>query len=182
MILTAADPVTFILWEDDGGQDTPLEEEREFFAVRERMLAILQDRSRDFDSRAAHLAAFCGLNSDTRAPADWAEIYRSLERLDSAWDACLDRLAACEKWAGGGERDSVWEQLAVYFILRYTPQSLDDGLLAPRVAFALHAVSLIRTLGQGMSMDELCELCRMYSCEIEYSEENVAELMGRVTV
>ena len=41
---------------------------------------------------------------------------------------------------------------------------------------------MIRTLGKGMSMDELCELCRMYSCEIEYSEENVAELMERVTV
>lgn len=182
ILLHEREPQHLILLSEDGEQDLPLEEELDFYTVRERMLAILQDRTRTYDERTAQLAAFCGLHSDSRAPSDWAEIYRSLERLDGAWDACLDRLAACEAWVGGGERDIVWEQLAVYFLMRYTPASLDDGLLAPRVAFALHAVSLIRTLGQGMSMDELCELCRMYSCEIEYSEENVEALMERVTV
>ena len=31
-------------------------------------------------------------------------------------------------------------------------------------------------------MAELCELCRMYSCEVEYSEENVETLMTQMTV
>lgn len=181
-ILTNPDPVILVTLEDDGEEDEPLAEETDFFAVRARMLEILQDRSVTYDERAARLAAFCGLHSDTRPPAAWAEIYRGLERLDGAWDDCLDRLAACDTWQTGGEGDTVWEQLAVYFLLRYTPQSLDDGLLAPRVAFALHATSLIRTLAQGMDMDALCELCRMYSCEVEYSEENVEELMGLVAV
>ena len=53
-------------------------------------------------------------------------------------------------------------------------------MLAPRVAFALHAVSVLRTLGSGMDMTALCELCRMYSCEVEYSEENVEELLSKM--
>ena len=182
ILLHEREPVHMIVLSDDGKQDLPLEEELDFYAVRERMLAILQDRTYTYDERAARLSAFCGLHSDSRAPSDWAEIYRSLERLDSAWDTCLDRLSAIGTWRTDGGLDTVWEQLAVYFLMRYASQSLDDGLLAPRVAFALHAVSMIRTLGKEMSMDELCELCRMYSCEIEYSEENVAELMERVTV
>jgi hypothetical protein len=172
--------VSLIPWEDDGEEDEPLEEETEFYALRERMLAILQDRSASYDERAARLAAFCGLHSDTRAPSDWVAVYRSLERLDPTWDDVLDRLALCASWVGGGDRDTVWEQLAVYFILRYAGASLDDGMLAPRVAFALHAVSVLRTLGNGADMAALCELCRMYSCEVEYSEENVEELLSKM--
>lgn len=182
LILGETERVTLTVLEDDGEEELLLEEESEFFAVRDRMLAILQDRTCGFDERAARLAAFCGLHSDTRTPAEWAEIYRALERLDGAWDACLDRLGGCARWASGGARDTVWEQLAVYFLLRYTPASLDDGLLAPRVAFALHAVSLIRTLAQGLDDEAIGELCRMYSCEVEYSEENVETLVGAVTV
>jgi lysine-N-methylase len=182
LILNENDPVSLTVLEDDGEEDLPLEEESDFYAVRDRILSILQNRALTYDERAAGLVAFCGLHSDTRTPSQWAEIYRSLERLDHAWDACLDRLDACRTWAGGDERDTVWEQLAVYFILRYAGASLDDGLLAPRVAYALHAVSVIRTLGQGMDVEALCELCRMYSCEIEYSEENIETLMERMTV
>ena len=182
LILNENDPVSLTVLEDDGEEDLPLEEESDFYAVRDHILSILQNRALTYDERAAGLDAFCGLHSDTRTPSQWAEIYRSLERLDHAWDACLDRLEACQTWAGGDERDTVWEQLAVYFILRYAGASLDDGLLAPRVAYALHAVSVIRTLGQGMDLEALCELCRMYSCEIEYSEENIETLMERMTV
>ena len=182
LILSENEPVTLTVLEDDGEEDLPLEEERDFYAVRDRMMTILQDRTLCYDERAAQLSAFCGLHSDTRTPSQWAGIYRSLERLDSTWDSYLDCLSACEKWVSGGDRDTVWEQLTAYFILRYASASLDDGFLAPRVAFALHATSLIRTLAQKMDMAELCELCRMYSCEVEYSEENVETLMTQMTV
>lgn len=184
LLLTKTDPITLCLWEDDGGEEELCEEEEEFFAVREAMLAILQDRRVSYDERVCRLRDFCGLHSDTRTPAQWAEIYRELERLDPSWEGYLDRLAACRTWvAGGAEAEEIAaEQLAVYFLLRYTPDSLEDGLLAPRVAFALRAVEVIRTLGRGMDLTGWCELCRMYSCEVEYSRENVAELMDRVTV
>lgn len=182
LILTNSAPVSLTVLEDDGGGEALCEEELEFLAVRERMLGILQDRSLSFDARVERLMAYCGLHSDTRTPAAWAGIYRALERLDPAWDDFLDRLAAAPAFAEGREREVEWEQLAVYFILRYTPDSLDDGALARRVAFCLQAVRILRTLGAGMETAELIELCRMYSCEVEYSEENVEALMAQVTL
>ena len=182
LILNENDPVSLTVLEDDGEEDLPLEEESDFYAVRDRILSILQNRALTYDERAAGLVAFCGLHSDTRTPSAWAQIYRDLERLDPCWDACLDRLSLCGEWIHDGERDTVWEQLTVYFILRYASASLDDGLLAPRVAFALHATAVLRLLARGMNMEELCELCRMYSCEVEYSEENVEMLLSQMSV
>ncbi len=182
LILTNPERVTLTVLADDGGGEPPCEEETEFLALRERMLDILQDRRVSFDTRAERLMTFCGLHGDRRAPSACGELYRALERLDEAWDGVLDRLARCPSFAVGGGRDTVWEQLAVYFILRYTADSLDDGALARRVAFCLHAVSLLRTLGEGADMETLIELCRMYSCEVEYSEENVEALMEQVAL
>ena len=182
LILTNTDRVALTVLEDDGGEEALCEEEVEFLAVRERMLGILQDRSLSFDTRVSNLMTYCGLHSDMRTPGEWAAIYRGLERLDGAWDAVLDRFAACGSFATDGDRDVVWEQLAVYFLLRYTPDSLDDGALARRVAFCLHAVRVLRTLGEGLDIEELIELCRMYSSEVEYSEENVEALMDEVTL
>ena len=180
LILENSDKVKLITAEDDGGGEALCEEEAEFLAVRDKMLEIIQDRGAPFDARVQRLMTYCGLHRDPRTPAQWAEIYRGLERLDGDWDACLDRLAACDAFSVSGDRDTVWEQLAVYFLLRYTADSLDDGLLAPRVAFCLHAVSILRTLCAGTDMAETCEICRMYSCEIEYSEENVESLMDQM--
>ena len=182
LILNECNPVSLTVLEDDGEGDLPLEEEMEFYAVRDRILAILQDRTMTYDERTERLCAFCGLHSDIRTPSVWAEIYRDLERLDPSWDLHLDRLSACTEWAQDEARDTVWEQLAVYFVLRYASASLDDGLLAPRIAFALHATSVIRTLAQGMDMESLCELCRMYSCEVEYSEENIDTILSQIAV
>ena len=182
LVLSRAEPVKLVVLEDDGGDEELWEEEAEFLALRERMLAILQDRRLTYDERAAALMDFCGLHSDSRTPAEWADIYRGLERLDGAWERELDRLSSCAAFAAGGERDVIWEQLAVYFLLRYTPRSLDDGMVAPLVAFALHAVAVIRTLGEGLDMAALAELCRMYSCEIEYSEENVEALTAAMAL
>lgn len=182
LILNESDPVTLTIFDEDVGDECLCEEEEEFLALRARMMEIMQDRSLSYDVRAARLIVFCGLHSDPRTPREWAEIYRGLERLDPTWESVLDRLAATEHFVESETWETVWEQLAIYFILRYTADSLDDGALAARVSFALHAVRILRTLGEGMTAEELAELCRMYSCEVEYSEENVAALLERVSL
>ena len=102
--------------------------------------------------------------SDTRAPAEWAAIYRSLERLDPAWDAYLDKLADCEKLVQ--PHNEVWERLTAYFMFRHDHRR-----------FAAHAAAVILTL--AADTDELYEICRLYSAEIEYSEENLQAIINQ---
>ena len=180
LILTNPERTVLTVLEDDGEDEIVCEEEADFFSVRAQILDILQNRTLSFDARVEQAADFCGLHSDRRTPREWAEVYRGLERLDPAWETHLDRLAARESMAAKDDRDTVWEQLAVYFLLRYAADCLDDGALAPRVSLALHAAMLLRALGEGMCMEELIELCRMYSCEVEYSEENMEALLAEM--
>ncbi len=102
--------------------------------------------------------------SDARTPAEWAVLYRSLERMDPAWESYLDTLSACPSFAE--ERDTLWERLTAYFVFRHAH---------PR--FAAHAAAVILTLAQGAGADELYEICRLYSAEIEYSAENIQAII-----
>ena len=102
----------------------------------------------------------------SRTPAEWARIYRSLERMDPAWGAYLDILSTCP--ALTAQQDDVGERLTAYFMFRHA-----------HGGFAAHAAAIIQTIAaaQNADFDELCEICRLYSAEIEYSDENVDRLM-----
>ncbi len=100
--------------------------------------------------------------SDARTPAEWAAVYRSLERLDPAWNVYLDRLSACKTFVQS--QNTVWERLTAHFMFRHND---------PR--FAAHAAAVIATLAAGT--EELYEISRLYSAEIEYSDENLIILL-----
>ena len=100
--------------------------------------------------------------TDTRTPAEWASFYRGLERLDPAWDAYLDRLAACEAWSAAPAD----ECLSAYFAFRYPEHR----------RFGAHAVRLLQTLCADTQLEETCDICRLYSAEIEYSDCNMTAI------
>lgn len=100
--------------------------------------------------------------ADTRTPTEWAAFYRTLERMDPAWDAYLDRLVVCEAFAD--RCDTAWERLTAYFMFRHES-----------ARFAAHAASVILTL--AADAEELYEVARLYSAEIEYSDENLQAII-----
>ena len=76
-----------------------------------------------------------------------------------------------------------FENLLVYFLFRHASEAMDDQDLAARVAFSVFSLLLICKLYLHHSkngvfdFDALCEICRLYSSEIEYSEENTSILI-----
>ena len=102
--------------------------------------------------------------TDTRAPAEWAAIYRRLERLDPAWDAWLDVLADAPVMVT--PTTVLAQRVGAYFRFRYP----DTPILAT------HAAALLETLCAGRSWQEQLEICRLYSAEIEYSDENITAI------
>lgn len=150
--------------------DTENGKPADLFPERQRILGILQDRTLPFSVRLLELCP--------NTCKDCSELYYSLERLDSEWDKYIFLLKA-DADDTLAEWDTVFEQLAVYFILRHTAENFEDG-----VSFSAHAVYIIRKMcavlkeQKGIiTFSEILSICRMYSSEIEYSDENIEKII-----
>ncbi len=159
LILSQKEPMTLPAY---AGSSTA--EEQAFFDFRRKVFALLQDRSRSIEERLSEIAVF-----DTE---QWISVYRKLERLDPAWDAILTASPAQRE-----EDEIALEQLAVCFVYRHLADALEDGRLRERLLFAVLSVQMLRRLYAANPQISLAELARMYSAEIEYSEENTEMLL-----
>ena len=110
-----------------------------------------------------------------KSASDWAEFYRGLERLDSRWDEYLSYLDSCKAIEVSLNDEKQAENLLCYFLYRHLPSALDDGDIGSKIAFAVHACRLIFTLAQKYPVEDAA---RMYSAEIEYSDENTDEILS----
>jgi len=80
-------------------------------------------------------------------------------------------------------RETEYEQLLVYFLYRHVPTALDDGDVSSKAAFAVLSVRLLFSLGAlhlllhgEFTVEDQIELCRLYSAEVEYSDDNMDAL------
>lgn len=175
LILTRATPMRLITLEDDSESAVLPEDEAELLALRDELIALMQDDSQPLQTR---LDALLETVHFTIPDRDWAAVYHGLERLDPAWEACLDALQPF------GHPPHVFEpaltQFAVYMLYRHLPGALEDEDVPGRVAFCVLSVRVLAALCAAKpdcTMAELIEFARMYSAEIEYSEDNIAALL-----
>ncbi len=176
LILTCREKVTLITLEDDEKKESA---DECFLALREKIFAVLQNRAISIYDRISEMLALC----KSEVPAKkWIAIYKELERLDPKWDKYLDKadLTArlSEEWA------LPLEQLAVYFTYRHLSGALEDGLLTERAAFIALSVQIITAIAateEIQTIEGLAEIARLYSAEIEYSDENIEILLNKLT-
>ncbi len=180
LLLQHKEPLSLVLIGEDGEREVPCDAwEKEILAQREDLLRMAQDRSMALSSRMRAILKTCGVSLFARSYAEWADFYRSLERLDGAWDTCLDRLAnGIDLPDGFNECEG--EQLLSYFLLRHIPDAFDAEDLACRAAFAVHACSVILALAY-VGVFDMAEVARLYSSEIEYSEENTEAILDEIS-
>lgn len=175
IILSRETPLRFVVLEDDGQDETPDEYEAALLASREVLLRVLGEEAVPLEGRLEELLRLGGL----MIPAlDWADVYRGLERLDPAWDDCLDgldlRCPAPEHLQGPLTR------FCEYMICRHLPGVLEDEDIPGRVALCVLSTRVLSALcaaRDGCTLADCIEYARMYSAEIEYSQENIAALL-----
>ena len=179
LILTQSEPMHLVTLSDDGGAEEPEEYETYLLTLRQQLSALLTDEAWSIEERLQNILDLCGTTLPEKTWGEWAETYRSLERLDPAWDTVLDTLSSPANPLGT-EWDVPFRNLAAYFLYRHIPAALYDGEEIARTAFAVLSTLLIRRLFAAADMqtiETLIELCRLYSAEIEYSTENTDELI-----
>lgn len=171
-----------------GAEEVLWDEETEFIKIRGKLWDILQNREKNIDSRVNDLFGYCGITEIEKAPKQWAQIYKGLERLDVVWDKVLEALAYADEnslalpqteWI-----ETAFEQLLVYFTYRHLADSLDDGRFIARVQFAVQSYRMIKWISAmhfnrygSIDIETVAEIARIYSAEIEYSTDNIDALL-----
>lgn len=191
LILKRREKTELILLEDDGGDEELLAPDASLLEWREELFDIAQDRNRTVKTRAADILRAAEMNLPDHTQAEWAEIYLKLERLEADWTDILHDWKETDlsdaPLLDTPEWETAFEQLLVYFLYRHLPFALDDGEYEGHAAFAVLSYAVIRDLCRlyavlhgGVSLDDLVEIARRYSAEVEYSDENVEAVLDAI--
>lgn len=188
LILKQQEKTTLVVLEDDGGTEELEAPDESLLVWREQLMQIVQDRSRSIEERTDALLQAAEMTIPNRSLAEWADIYLELERLEADWTDRLEELKQTDLSQAPvldtPEWEVAFEQLLVYFLYRQLPFALDDGEYEGRAAFCVLSYHIIRALCRvhavlhgSVDLDDLVEISRQYSAEIEYSDENVEALL-----
>lgn len=151
------------------------EEERFCLKLRSKAFNILQNREKTIKERFIDLAREFGVSYDFKLP-EIIDIYLSLERLDEEWTEVLTKTKEFDEKIFEDEAYSLqFENLACYFVFRHFSDGIYDGDYNERIKFCLLSCYLIGAIVN--SGEPIENTARMYSSEVEYSEENMEKLL-----
>ena len=154
--------------EDEGVED-------ELLSLRDEIYDILRHDELSFSQREKRALELFGMAPLPFDAASLKELYLSLERLDEEWSERLNSLvpAVLEPRLSS----LPYLRLAEYFIYRHFATAPDEYEAALRLQFAFLSTKLICALD---SIFHDAESTRLYSSEIEYSDENVEKILDYI--
>lgn len=176
IILSEKDKFTIVV---DG--EKPQRDEKGFFALRQKAFDIVSDEDMAFGDRITSLSDAFGLEIPQKSFGEWVDFYLSLEILDGEWEKLLLSVRDENPVADYSGYEKQAENLLTYFLFRHL--RCDD--LSPRLAFCIVSTKMIFdifSLCKEESFETLCDIARMYSSEIEYSEDNTDELLFELSI
>ncbi len=187
LIISQKEKVSFEIIDDDDIADEFLKEEKKFIELRNKLFKILQNRKSPINQRINEFLKICNAEFIEENPNKTADFLLKLERLDNKWTNTLYELKTstdlnCNELPY--YFDTVAEQLLIYFTYRHLSGFLDDGRLSQRANFIIFSYKTIETLckyhlsvNNNIEYSDIVEYARLYSSEIEYSEENIEAIL-----
>ncbi len=178
VILNSDEPFSLEVFKGD--ENIEIDEEEEYYLnLREQIFDILCEKNISILQRFELLSEKFGFKFSDFSLYELCEKYISLERLCGDWGDILKKAKKHVfnfKIFEKEEFQKPFENLACYFVFRHFCDAMWDGEIKTRVKFILAGCFMIGALCSALGED-IEEIARMYSSEIEYSEENTAELI-----
>lgn len=159
----------FSLISDDENGENLTEDEQKFLFERDLILNLVENSDSVFNAirKINEMYQINPFELDLHTAFDF---YSALEMLDISWQERLNTLKNSQAAQPDNTAEKAFLNLYKYFIFRHTTVDNFFGGLN----FAEISVKLIWAICErtDFSFENICEIARMYSSEIEYSDEN----------
>lgn len=190
--LTHEEPIRFVIFGDDGEEEAQTQDEKRFFERRAALFAIAQDRTCPVYLRTERIARAVGIDGLDLTTENWIGFFGDLEISEPESTETLKRLmdALCHGTLGGYRAaesgyEIPAEQALVYFLYRYLSHATGEDDYRARVGFSIISCRFLMDIwdtataeDEPLSEAALIDAARRYSAEVEYSDENVARILG----
>lgn len=174
LILSQRAPMGLMRTDDGKSTARPGKREQDWLTRRDRLLSIAQDRRMSISDRMGRIMEADGnVELPELSFRQWVDALLALERMDESWTQLLKKRRDSSGFAAVD--DTVQEQLLVYFLYRHYLRSQREYARGV-TAFCVLSTRLIVLLCDRP--EDICEVARLYSAEIEYSDENLDALLG----
>lgn len=175
LLLDTPEPFTLVTEDDGGGEEREPRRERTA-ALRDDFLRILRRPELPFDEALALLFRRIGRKEPRFDAREWARFFLTLEQMDAHWTALLGALAEGEENSAGPEPDAArCGRILSYLLYRHLIAAESEAELYARLAFCAVSTRLVAAL-DALRPAERDEHLRLFSAEIEYSDENVERI------
>lgn len=193
LLFTHKEPIRLFPSSDD----TKLEEDP-LFLLREKIFSFLSERTHSLQTCIDNICRIRGIPCERPDIPHWGAFFEELERLDPAWNVEIEKLkeaslseselssfrAYMEKEGRGSEyRNLLW-----YLIYRHFSNAFDEDEACLYVLFSILGTLLVEYLGAcrykengSFTMEDQIDIARMFSSEIEYSDENIDLILEEIS-
>lgn len=151
-----------------------------FLILRKMIFEVITNRSLSIDERIEKASEMVGVKPITISRKSVFEILAPLERLDEAWDKEIETLLKDKTHPLPKTFGLVGEQLLTYFLYRHLSSDFTDSI-EKKYRFAVFSFIAIKEICKSykdISIEKIIDIARMYSSEVEYSDENMTVLMA----
>ncbi len=174
LILNHREPVRLVI-QDDGRRRTPPRKwEQQYAALLNDLITLAQDRSKQINERIYRILEAVGMEDADLTPSHWRDIFSALEHMDKDWESTL--IGAAPEDDHSAFPPEKIEQLLVYFLYRHLFTGCQLHLAPFYAGFAVLSVRMVMAIAHNRQ-EMLQEAARQYSAEIEYSNENIEQLI-----
>ena len=159
--------------EVDGESFIPDDDSFDAVAERERIYAVLSDRSLPYSERLDKISKKYGVSPDILDRDGWRELFASFEYLVDAHREDFGVFSLTPHVDGGAE--VCLERALAYFIYRHCTEAEDIDDFVSSLGLCLVLERLLASLAEKVGAQNVADLiipARIVSEELEYSEEN----------